>query len=314
MQDLRERWIQFHEVSLESSPETAPPIPISQVINRLESRVKSGESYKVVENGNAVIWIRDFKRSTKHSTVSMLLQYADSSVTDPSFLHMTKGKLRREPKKDGEGVAVSAHVVISLEPHDELKLLYRLLLEEVPGLRRSKIAPFLKSEFKTVCKDQFEFHDEETNNKRKKYVPNLEISSKPVKELTSDFRDGVVLQSVEVVQLNPVTNTLDERGYYKTAAKTLRITVEDKAPVEEVIERVTKKAKKEGYDNVRVKYKKASGKGKTAEFRATEADLVDALVGHSEMVRSNVDLDQCMEKIVASIDKQMIEYLVAERN
>lgn len=102
---------------------------------------------KYVENGKASIGICDYKKSPTNETVTMLIQYADGDVTDPTFLHMKKRSLRKEPKKDGEGVAVSAHVVISTKPHDVLGLFYRVLVEEVPGLRRSKIAPFLKSEF-----------------------------------------------------------------------------------------------------------------------------------------------------------------------
>lgn len=313
MQHPRDRWIQFHELSVESDPVQAPKIPFEQIATRLKKRVDAGECVKVVEAGTAAIRISKMVIDTKSRSAVMLLQYADTSVTDPSFLHLKKGKLRKEPKLEGEGVAVSAHILISLDSHDKLKTHYRVLLEDVPGLKRSKVSPFLRSEIKLVCDKDFEFEDELNNRKTRVYRPVAELLAIPSQALTKEIDAGLTVQGVEVIMKSPQGEALDEAGYYKVTSKKLIVTLEKKTGIKATLKRLARKAKSEGYSDLKLRYRSNVGKQRTAEFGSTQSDLVDVLVGKSEEIKSLEDLDQCMGKIVASIKKGMIKILEDSR-
>src|SRR5690606_7786952 len=171
MLDLWERWAQFHELYIESEPFEAPTIDFSTLVPHWVQRIKAKQSVKMINKETAAIRVIDANYDTQKKVVVLLLQYADTNVTDPAFSDLKTGKLRVEPKLDGEGIAVSAHLVISTVPHDSLRKKYKLLLEEVPGLGRSTVSPFIRSELKEIAKDLFEYKDPDDNNKMKKYLP-----------------------------------------------------------------------------------------------------------------------------------------------
>lgn len=308
MLDLWERWVQFQELYLASEPEYAPVIPLSSVVPLWLSRIRSGSSVKMIKGDTAAIRAIDARYDTKNKILVVLLQYADTNVTDPAFSDLKTGKLRVEPKLDGEGVAVSAHLVISVDAHDSMGQMYKLLLEEVPGLGRSTIAPFLRSEFKEVSKDSFDFNDPDDNNRLKKSLPVAEILGTPSKQLTDELEGGCSLLGIELVQYTHAKPSIDEEGYYTEQSRHVRL-VPHKDGVESLIDAAKHAlgyAKANGYSDVKLRYKHPKGKQKTATMGSQISDISDALVLKSEVIMSDEVLAQCSEKIVTSIADKMI--------
>src|SRR5690349_6653268 len=142
-----ERWIFIYDIMLTPLPEGAPLIPLRSIIEQLVPRYERGESVKLLNRETAAIRIQQLRIHEQSSTTQLLINYADTQAVDPVFGHLETGELRLEPKLEGEGIAVSAHMLISLEPHPTSGT-YLVALEDVPGVGRSKLAPFLTSEFK----------------------------------------------------------------------------------------------------------------------------------------------------------------------
>jgi len=316
MLDLWKRWIQFHELKLESDPIEAPYIHISDAIPLLLDRISKGDAVKLINNEHAALRISKARHYTKQNVLMLLLQYADKSVTDPAFQHLEKGTLRTEPKLDGEGVAVSAHVAISLEPHDDVGIMYHFLLEEIPGLGRSRISPFIKSELKAATDGVFTYQDPENNSRVRPYKPDAEILGVPSKKLLAEWDDGVILQGIELVKLTPDTSEFDEEGFYTEASRHIKIVPDNgsDSSLQNIIERIQVKASAAGYDDIKIRYKRTKGKQKTTVLGTTQSDLADALIIRDEEVTADEVLGQCMQDISDSIAKQMINFILEMRN
>lgn len=311
MLNIWERWVQFHELYVESEPVEAPTIDLASLMPHWVKRIKSKQAVKMINNKTAAIRVLDVEYKKNEKVIVLLLQYADTNVTDPAFSELETGKLRVEPKLAGEGIAVSAHVVINLAPHDSLKQCYRFLLEEVPGLGRSTLSPFIKSELKEISKNLFEFKDKDDNSKTKKYLPSAEILGTPTQKLTEELEDGCILQGIELVQFTHSKPLIDEEGFYTESSRHIKL-VPHKSGVESVVDAIKKAwvyAKSEKFNNVKLKYKHPKGKQKTATMGSDISDIANVLVVKSELVSSEEVLAQCSENIVRSIADKMVGLL-----
>ena len=312
MLHLWERWIQFQELYLKSEPEHAPEIALTDVMPLWRQRIKANQAVKLINNETAAIRVVDVREYKRENAVVLLLQYSDLNVTDPVFSDLKKGTLRKEPKLEGEGVAVSCHVVLSLEPIVAGKPSYRLLLEEIPGLGRSRLTPFIRSELKHVSADLFTFKDVDDGNKVKKYRPSAELLGEPSKQLLDELEGQASIQSFELVKYTKKNPGIDEAGFYHEESQLLRLVPYKpyQGTAEAMLEKVKALAKKEKYDNVKIRYKCNEGnKQKTATMGSTIGDLSDAMVLRSEMIKADKQLDQCEEKIVLSLSNKMIKLL-----
>lgn len=303
-----ERWIQFHELNIKREPKDAPPIELEKIIPLLKKRWESGESAKLIKNETAAIRILDMKTYSKKKATALLIQYTDKNVTDPVFSNLTTGDIRTEPKLDGEGVAVSAHAVLFHEPLNGNPETYRFLLEEVPGIGRSRLTPFLRSEFKTACTHVFEYQDEESGQ-TKKCLPAVEILGDLSAQLSDEIDNGSVLQGVELIKHVKGKQMFDEDKFFIEVSRHVKITpvLNSGEKVYDVLKKIGVKAKKEGYDDLKIRYKLPKGKQKTATMGATKEDIADTLIVRDEHIRSDEILGQCPVKILDHFVRKMID-------
>ena len=148
-------------------------------------RFERGESVKLINRETAAIRIQQLRMDVHGGTAHFLLNYSDMNTTDPVFGNLQTGKLRLEPKLEGEGIAVSAHMVVLLDPEPTTGT-YLVALEDVLGVGRTKLSPFLTSEFRAVS--DFPFRDIDDQIKRSR--PVVEILGRPSQQLRDDLNAG----------------------------------------------------------------------------------------------------------------------------
>jgi|SRR5690554_2681070 len=308
MLDPFDRWVYFHRFILESNPTRAPQIDLKTCIHKLKALVDKGEAYKMVSNEVACFRIRDLVIHEDSDCVAMLLEYSNSKASDPVFSKLKSAGLRAEPKKDGEGIAVSAHAVMRLSPTEKDGDEFLFLLEEVPGLGRSGLEHFFQTMFKAVTRQALHFNDEESNGKKRAYQPRVRIMATPSKTFQEELK-GATVDSVELVERIKVSH-FDEDHYYEEDVRTLRLKVVDhNGEKPGAIKKLLKKAKAKGFDDIKIRYKKTGGKRKTVVMGTNTDDVKDALVGRVEYVEHAPGLPQCSDKIVQSYAAKIIGLL-----
>lgn len=307
MLDPYERWIQFHSLVINSAPSHAPEFELNDILAKVNQAVKRNEAIKTMNNDTASIRIA--KMEIKPDHVRLLIQYANQNATDPVFMHMKQFKLRPVHRLLGEGIAVSGHAVLGRNKSTDDGT-YPLLIEEVPGLGRSNIQPFLRALFKQVSEGHFTFKNEEKNNKDEVYRPVVELLDDPSVQFTQDLSDGSI-EGIELVARIPSGESeFDEDGYFHESTRTVKISVlQQKRGLIHRLNILKNKAKEQGYSNLKIRYKKPQGKRRTVVMGTDIEDLSSAAVIRTELVKSHVPLEQCEDKINGKFVDEIVKLL-----
>lgn len=311
MLHLRERWVHFFELHVSSEPEGAPPVPFADLVPFLLPRIAAGDAFQLRNDNQAAFRILDARYDSdigQNGALILLLQYADKNATDPSFAHLETGAIRTEPKLDGEGVAVSAHVVIDLQPIDGTPNAYRFLLESAPGLGRSSTGPFLKKQCKEASKNNFTFTDEATRRQRGLRIA-PEILGVPSQSFIDEASHGRI-EGIELIKHIHEDHAIDEDGYFreKTYGITIGFSVIGNA-LDKALDSLRGYGRDKGYDELKVRYKKSNGKHKSVILGTTQEDLMDTLVLKDELIVSDHDLQQSSPMIVDSFAQSMLDIM-----
>ncbi|MBE0403091.1 hypothetical protein [Halomonas citrativorans] len=314
MLHTRERWVQFHELVLRSEPADAPTILLKEVIPYLEKIVNDGEAFQLRNNERSAYRITDYSQNRQKGhpeALVLLFQYADQDATDPVFADLQTGELRHEPKLQGEGVAVSAHAAIGLTPIEGKPDTYPFLLEVVPGLGRSNVDPFLKKQIKDAAEGLFDYHDESADAK-KPYRPSTELLGTPSKSFVDELEKGQ-LAGVELIKRIQNAESLDEEGYFYEESQVMKVRLSPGHSKWNIADcallGLRLWGKKNGYDELRVRYKKKEGRQKSVIMGTSEEDLRDVLVLKDELISVDVNLDQCAPEINQTFAGKMLSLL-----
>jgi hypothetical protein len=198
----------------------------------------------------------------------------------------------------------SAHMLISLEPHPN-SATYLVALEDVPGVGRSKLAPFLTSEFKAVADVPFRDVDDRVKRSR----PRAEILGHPSQQLRDDLNAGT-LSEIELVRVNLEHGDFDEEGYLQEESRTVRLRARARlrgVDALRVINRVRGRAHAEGYSSLRVRFKRDVGNTRTVDVPTIREDAGDVRYVRYERV---ADFERPMEQSVSDFRDDMIEKML----
>jgi hypothetical protein len=93
------------------------PVGLDELLSYLRARFQTHSSFKLLELETQAIRLVDFEHhKVGNEALVLLMQLADTKIADPSFANLKTGDIRTVSKEPDEGGAVSAHVVIGLEP------------------------------------------------------------------------------------------------------------------------------------------------------------------------------------------------------
>lgn len=303
MLDKYERWIHFYTASLISLPLGAPDFKLKAVFKKLEDRFKNGLCFKLVERNSACIRITAFKFNAPETSLALLFQYSDSKASDPSFGDLTSGKLRQEPKLAGEGIAVSAHVHLRLVSLPDKPLEFLLRLEDVPGLGKSRILPFLNGMIKDIMARDF---IDAADGKQKLCHPVLVMEHHASQTLKDDLDSGE-LRFIELSK-NKTIAGMDEDHFLVRGTASLKVKVAanlDGSDAVGVVNRLKAKFGKQGYDHVKVVFKHKEGKQRTVDVSGPRQDAGEALFGKVEMITLEGAVPQCSEELNEEVLRKM---------
>lgn len=294
---------------MQSHPAEAPQLWLGAEVASLQMAVEAGQAVQLINNESAAIRIRGLELDRHNEILFILFAYADKNVTDPVFENLDTGDLRTEPKLDGEGVAVSAHMAIDLRPVGQGVSSYRAVLEDVPGIGRSKIAPFMTYLFRQVPRVQWAAPDGSVKSCR----PLFEINGRMSDTLRNDLEGGR-LSMIELVQHHVEGDGFDEEGAIVEQVRSLKLSIAPQGIGDNAIDfvnRIRGRARDMGYPNMKIRW--THGRQKSAEFGTAREDAGDVLVFKTTQMRSENPLSQCDEEIREFSRNSLRELILEER-
>lgn len=307
-----ERWVLHYDSVIKSYPNEAPNIPMREIVPLAALLQAQGDAVWVFQRKTAAVRIAAIDIDHDNEFATFLIHYADKNASDPVFGNLDTGELRTEPKLEGEGVAISAHLLISLKSTQPHQNVYLTVLEDVPGLGRTKLRPFLNAIFKKASDFSFSAED----GTQKKCRPAVEINGHTSQQLRDDLEGGV-LSGFELVKYRNVTGEFDEEGFLEEKTRVVTIDTKQKLSGLEalnLINRVKERAAGAGYANMRVKYKRPEGPQKTITVGTAREDAGDAVSVKSAFLRVETALPQCSETIRIDVVEKMKKMLLAARD
>ncbi|EMS95990.1 exported phage protein [Agrobacterium tumefaciens str. Cherry 2E-2-2] len=300
------RNILFFDTILKPHHEGIKDIPLDGILRSLEDENRKESFVKLIDNEQAAVRLSDINVDFQTNTATLLITYADKRGADPVFANLEKGTLRSEPKLDGEGVAISAHLMFGLKPN-AINGLYPAILEDVPGIGRTLLEPFLRSAFKNAS--SYKFQNQNKNEQKTWPVPTLVV--KQSEQLSKSLSSGGYLTEVEVTKY-AATGGFDQIEGLQEKKTTTVIKIDGRPTgtmATDLLNKIKIFANNKKYYDMRVRWVNANKQTKTVALGTARADVGDVLFGRVERIGVNTPLPQCSEKIQSELLSAMLKYI-----
>ncbi len=286
-------------------PDDAPNYKLDMILPKLQKLVE--ENKAVHRTKEESITLRLYKLVPEDDQITMLFQYADKNASDPSFTHTETGATRTEEKQDGEGISVSAHLIIRRKPTSELlSMFHDAVLEEVPGISRAVIEAGLTHMLSECAGGQFEKPDAK---KPLQCRPKITLKHNGNETLQQLLKSGTISGFVAVK--TGVQPALDEEGELKIADE--RIVLKVKRSRGEQAMALINKARdtiqEREYTRLQIRYKADSKRSSTLDVGAREENIGEKMFAKSSLVTFDEPIAQCQVKIHDKLKVKMIALL-----
>ncbi len=301
-----ERWVSTFDFCFRPTHAAAPDISIDEIFKRLKKLTDSGRAVKTYNRATRAMRISHMEYDEGDESATLLVQLCDKNGSDPVFGELLTGNLRVEPKLEGEGIAVSSHVVISSTVSPNTADHYKTLVECVPGISKSVMEPFINA----MLRDAFEgveFINPATRAKCQ-HRPKLDILSHGSQTIIDALKGGRI-HNVKLVSTKKIGG-LDATPYTELSERVVKYKVV-KQPSSKYKERLLailrKKGAQDGYTRVSISYSK-DGKQASLDLDRGE-DAATKLFTKSEKVILPDGIKQCEEVIHEDLEQRMKDLL-----
>lgn len=306
----KERWVIHMRVMLRPVPLDGPMhISLTATLRRLNARVQAGSAVHKLDHEQKVVRVSQiafYPNERQPTHACLLLTYGDVTGADPSFGNMQTGAIRTARKRTNEANAVSAHLVVKLRfKSSHGNHWYDALLEDIPGIGKTKIQPALTAMLRE-CQG-FDYVDMEGRNAQAR--PSFVLEPKDAEDLSRDVSGGSLKYFIAVKEL--AHTALDEEGYIEEVQETRKLrpadTVDGNGPTFlERLKNVFRWASANGYGQVKVVYDRRDGRGRTITLDSPREDSEDFLIKKIEKLELNNAIDQASDSIRDELVQRML--------
>jgi hypothetical protein len=286
--------------------------PLADIAELLIKRVADGECVTSIDNGRLLIGISDARfvkvDGDRRGGLALLFDITDPTASVAANKHMKTRATRHFERLPDEGRAVSAHMLLRLEPSTYGSNRYRALLETAVGLGRSRVGPHLQRQIKAIFKD----HDikvENADGDLQKAQPAVQMHTVHRDRLRSSMED-VELSEVVLIQPKPPKGAFDPPDIVRVQRHEMRLKV-DMPPTMtalQALDRLRPWAKKQGFEQVYVRWKPRAGTAEAiegpsdlshnrAKIDLNNKDFGETLFARRHFVTLSGDMTDCVDSL-----------------
>lgn len=215
----------------------------------------------------------------------LLFDLVDPLASIAANRHMQSRKVRVFQREEGEGRAVSAHMLVNLTAKQSGR--YSALLETSIGLGRSRITPHLQRQFKAIFADS-DIKVENADGDLVKAVPKIELFAVFSDKLKSGIRDAEIAEMV-LIHAAVAKEAFDPPDIATVKRREMRLKI-NKPPhmtAQQAIQSVVPWAKSQGFEQLYVRWKKpvsdedGLSASAGAKYNRAKIDLANQDVGET---------------------------------
>lgn len=321
MQNQKLRQVVFFDLNLTTSPAGALP-PAAELAGYLKERVDAGLCVRLIEAERYLIGIVEAEIVQKPGggqALALLFVFADPDAADPANMHLHTREVRRFAKQAGEGRAVSAHVLIDLQPRVFGGSIFRVLLENAERLGKTRVRSELQREFKQVFADK-EITVENVDGDDVSATPKIDMSAVAGDRLRQGVANGT-LKEVRLIDARAIDRDFDapEPVQVRRREMTLKVEVPLGQRVEDVLEAIKPWARANDFQEMYVRWVPAiegdadavrpPREAERAKINLAQDDIGETLYARKEFIALETPLGDLCDELSDDLVGAMVEML-----
>lgn len=319
MKNEKERQVVFFDLTLDTTPPGRLP-PMNEVAEFLIERIEAGLCSRLVERDRYLISIeqgRIVRKADGAPALAMLLIFADPDAADPANMHLRTKRVRRFEKEEGEGRAISAHVLMDLTPRHENGRIFRVLLEHAERLGKTRVRVEIQNHVKQVFKDK-EITVETVDGDDVVARPSVQLHAIANERLRAGMADGT-LQEVRLIDTHVPEGGFDapDPVEIKRREMALKVQVPMGQRVDDVLNAIRPWARAQGFHEMYVRWMPANDhealapgasqrKPQAAKINLAQDDIGETLYARKEFVV----LEEALSDLSTEISDELIDAML----
>ena len=178
------------------------------LFQQIEKQHSSGDSH-ILTQPPRELKLTQFRFSNTNYA-ELLFRITDPSIPDNVLSDRTSGTLRTAERKATEDPAVSAHVLVNLDPKFDAAKLYPTCIENIDFLPRSLVVQFLNEWFEATLSEE---RDRPEKKDKKVYRPRVEFVAPHSHTIAGALDSGGVLTGVKWVEDKMVQKSFGDQAF-----------------------------------------------------------------------------------------------------
>jgi len=316
MKDGKVRQVVFFDLTLDTSPPGRLPNMI-EVAGFLIERIDAGLCSRLVERERFLISIeqgRIVQKADGSRALALLFIFADPDAADPANMHLQTKRVRRFEKEDGEGRAISAHVLMDLTPRHENGYIFRVLLEHAERLGKTRVRSEIQSHVKQVFMDK-EITVETADGDDVVARPNIQLHAIANERLRAGLMEGT-LKEVRLIDTHVPEGGFDapEPVEIKRREMALKVQVPVGQRVDDVLNAIRPWARGQGFNEMYVRWMPAADDrvaepaGATRTPQAAKINLEQDDIGETLYARKELAI---LEEPLGDLSTEISDELIS---
>lgn len=310
-----DRYVVDCEMELVRTPKDAPTMPVFDVLKDIESMFKAGKATYKIAGGKSSVRIVDMDRNESEGYTVILFQYANDNASDPHFANKVTGESRKADRAENEAPAVTAHLCINHVPRD-LRLfpdLYKVIVEEVPGLTKSLISSTLT--WMIFESTDYSFTRKDGKKPREiKCRPLIKINPYASKTLRESLATGTLTSMTAVRYKN--NRQLDDDGDISIIQETMVLSFKNTTGQKAInlVKKACDLVRGMQYSDLKLtrtdKNKRTHSDEIDVSYEKSVEDIADTIFSEKEKITLSNKIEMCEKKIHKQLAGKMKEILL----
>jgi hypothetical protein len=226
----------------------------------------------------------------KDNVVVLIFRRDDPRASHQMYADLRAGSLRRSDKKSTEVVAVSAHLILSMEntgTHDRPK--HKAVLEEMPGVPKTSMQALLNQVLKS---EKYEYTDR--RGEPQMAYCSVELRGFPSETVENAMKDSTI-PGVTLVKPAKIEG-LDFGGVIVPKEEKVRLALRPTKEPISILDRIVKWAREHNYEDYRVEIDMPNHRRRVVSLR--DEDAASALFVRSVPVDLKKPIDPCSAVVI----------------
>lgn len=300
-----ERWLGHFELCLHAKNRPGYAYDLADALKLLEKAKKVGSSDVIEADQRWILQLSDMK--IDDNVAILLFLGIDKQRAEAIYGNIVTLDLRSIAKAQDEGVAVSAHLVITLNG-DANTGMHKAVLEEVEGLSRSKLIPYIRNVLNKYVQFSVTLEDDSEKETEVSLVTTVTLD-KPIHEQLNEAK----LLSVQAVR-KASSKMIDMKTSFYEKKKLIEFRPTHSATGEGargIVSEIIRRVNKDEYPELRIRIEEDEGRERTVS--ANRSGKTDPLTSAFQLktLVSGIQpaLPQASKKVVKRLYEKMAHVL-----